>query len=86
MFKHKYNFSQVQCKLPDDGRRPTRRTDIYVYFNVFFKLIKVHFLVSELYINLHIVSLKVLYDSWVIAVDSFFKSPTRRSHFQATNV
>jgi len=19
---HKYNFSQVQCKLPDDGRRP----------------------------------------------------------------
>ena len=20
--KHKYNFSQVPCKLPDDGRRP----------------------------------------------------------------
>ena len=22
VFKHKYNFSQVQYKLPDDGRRP----------------------------------------------------------------
>jgi len=22
MFQHKYNFSQVQYKLPDDGRRP----------------------------------------------------------------
>ena len=20
--QHKYNFSQVQCRLPDDGRRP----------------------------------------------------------------
>jgi len=21
MFSHKYNFSHIQCKLPDDGRR-----------------------------------------------------------------
>ena len=61
MFEHKYNFSQVQCKFPDDGRRPkhvgateTCRSDIYVYFNVnfkvLFKLIEMHLLVSELFI------------------------------------
>ena len=50
----KYKFSQVQCKLPDDGRRPKHVGAIFMFFlnvnfNVFFKLIKVHLLVSELY-------------------------------------
>jgi len=47
--------SMLPHKLPDDGRRPKRMSDIFVYFdvnfNVFFKLIKVHLLVSELYIH-----------------------------------
>jgi hypothetical protein len=40
ILKHsaKYNFSQVQYKLPDDGRRPKNIVVIFcVYFNVNFK-------------------------------------------------
>ena len=39
--KHKYNLSQVQYKLPDDGRRPKHIGEIFVYFNVNFKLFQV---------------------------------------------
>ena len=50
----KYNFRQVQCKLPDDGRRPKQvGRDIYVYFNANFNVFlnkKVHLLVSEFYV------------------------------------
>ena len=51
------NFGQVQCKLPDDGLRPKHVGAIFyvcfhVNFNVFFNLINVHLLVSELYILL----------------------------------
>ena len=29
-YLYKYNFSQVQCKLPDDGRRPKHVGAIFV--------------------------------------------------------
>ena len=34
----KYNFSQVLCKLPDDGRRPKHVGGMFVYFNVNFNV------------------------------------------------
>ena len=30
MFQHKYNFSQVQCRIPDDGRRPKHAGTIFM--------------------------------------------------------
>jgi len=30
MFEHKYKFSQVQCRLPDDGRRPKHVRAIFM--------------------------------------------------------
>ena len=30
MLKQKYKFSQVQCKLPDDGRRPKHVGAIFI--------------------------------------------------------
>jgi len=54
MFKRKYNLSQVQCKLLDDGRRPKHVGAIFIRILIkilmCFKLIKVDLLVSELYI------------------------------------